>query len=278
MKTVAAILLCAWTPAWTDDAREIVRRSVERDQFNAELAKDYTFIQREETRRLNAKNGVTKTESETFDVLIIEGRPYRRLIEKDGKPLSAREREKEEEKYDKTLRERKSESPQERRKRLEEVEKRRREGRAFLKEVPDAYTLKLVGEEQLEGRETWVIEAEPRPDYRPKSRRGGMLMKFRGKLWIAKDGYHWVRAEAEPVETVSFGLFLLRLYPGSKLEFQLMHVNNEVWMPRSIRVRVLSRLAILKRFQAEQDIDFRDYRKFQADSHVVSAEEIPVQP
>ncbi|HBY61436.1 MAG TPA: hypothetical protein DEH78_16565 [Solibacterales bacterium] len=273
-----ALILVAAAGACAQDAREIVRQSVERDQFNSERAKDYTFIQREETRKLNGKNAVTSTESETFDVLMIEGRPYQRLVERNGKPLSVKEQQKEEEKYEKTLRDRKRESPAERNKRLAEVEKERREGRAFLKEVPDAYRFKLVGEQPLEGREVWVIEAEPRTDYKPRSRRGGLLMKFRGKLWISKGDYQWVRAEAEPIDTVSFGLFLARIAKGSKIEFQLMHVNNEVWMPRSIRLRVDARLALLKRFHEEQDIDFREYRKFQTDSRVVSAEEIPRQP
>ncbi|MDX2150863.1 MAG: hypothetical protein SFV54_09020 [Bryobacteraceae bacterium] len=275
---VAFILFTTVLAAWAEDAREIVRRSVERDVFNSEKTKDYTYIQRQETRKLNGKNAVTDTDSETFDVLLIEGQPYRRLIERNGKPLSESERLKEEKKFDKTLAERRAQSPAERNKRLAEVEKQRREGREFLKEVPDAYAFRLVGEQSLEGRDVWVIEAEPRKDYKPRSRRGGLLMKFRGKLWISKGDYQWVRAEAEPIDTVSFGLFLARLGTGSKVEFQLMEVNNEVWLPRSVRVRVDARVALLKRYHAEQDIDFRNYRKFQTDSRVVSSEEISRQP
>ena len=82
------------------DAREIVRRSVERDARNFERFRDYTFQQLTEQQLLDKRGSATRTESELNDVLILGGRFYYRLLEKDGRPLSEKDSRKEQEKLD----------------------------------------------------------------------------------------------------------------------------------------------------------------------------------
>ena len=90
-----------------------------------------------------------------------------RLIEKDDKPLDAKEAAKEEEKIQKIIDKRKNESDEDRKKREEKEAKEREDSRKFVTEVADAYDFKLVGTEQVGGREAWVIDGEPRPGFEP---------------------------------------------------------------------------------------------------------------
>lgn len=256
------------------DPLEIIRRSVERDRLNFERANDYSYVQHTEQRMLDKDGRVSKVESRTYDVIVIDGEPYEKLIAKDGKPLSESEARKEQEKLDRELARRRAENPDQRARRLSEQEKRRREGREFAREIPDAFTFRLAGQETLEGRPVWVIEAEPKPGYKGKAKRADLLSKFRGKLWIDQQDFQWVRVEAETIAPVRFGWILAKLDPGAKMTFEQRRVHGEVWLPSQARMRLDARLAMVRKLRADVDVSWRDYRKFQTDSRITEVSEI----
>jgi hypothetical protein len=270
------LALAAQPPSQPPDARSIVRKSLEKDRLNFERARDYTYIQRIETRELSAKGAVRKTESETFDVLMLGDRPYRKLIEKNDKPLSLKEAAKVQKEFDKTLAKRQSESDGERRKEVDEDERRRREGRLFAQEVPEAFDFTLLREEAVDGLPAWVIAAKPRPEYRPANRQSSLLKHFRGTLWIDQKDYQWVKVEAETVDRVTFGWVVARLEPGTRLTFTQTRINDQVWLPSHAYSKVDARIALFKRYNAEIDVTWSNYRKFQTDSRVLSSE--PLEP
>ncbi len=256
-----------------DDAQEIVRQSVEKDRFNSTRAKDYTYVQRNETRELNAQGKVTKVESSSFDVIILGGRPYRRQIAANDQPLSPDKARKAQENFDREVEKRARESEQEKKKRASDEEKQRQEGRAFLAGIPEAFQFTLVGEESVDGHPAWVIDAVPKPGWKGKAKRWEILTKFKGRLWIDKHDYQWVKVEAQTIAPVSFGWVLAKLQPGARLSFEQKRVNDEVWLPVRAFTRLEARLALFKNMRAEMDVSWKDYRKFQADSRVLSAEE-----
>ena len=134
------------------------------------------------------------------------------------------------------------------------------------------YNLKLEGDEKIDGLDVWVITATPKAGYQPKNREAKPLLKIKAKLWIDKAEYEWARVEAESTETISFGGFIARLYPGAKLVLEQTRVNNEVWLPRREYVSVAGRLGLVKKIAIEQELTWNNYRKFQADSKIVSVQ------
>ncbi len=254
------------------DAREIVRRSVQVDDRDSKLASDYTYVQRDVVRELDGQGNVKSTHSHTRDVLYIGGKPFRRLIEKDGKPLPAGEERKERERMDKAVAESNRMTDAERAKRAAEHEQTRARQRESFKDIPEAFDFTLLREEKRDGRDVYVFGAKPRDGYRGKHRE--LLSKMQGTLWIDKSDYHWVRAEAETLGTISFGLFLARLAAGSHMEFEQTRVNGEIWLPKRATVTASARLALVKKVSFDQEVTFSGYRKFQTDSRVVSATEI----
>jgi hypothetical protein len=247
------------------DADAIVRKSLERDFYNFNSVKDYTYVEREEDREYDGNGKLKKTESSTDEVLILAGRPYEKEIAKNDKPLSENEARKEQEKMDKELVKREHMSASDRAK----VEKEREEERAYLREIPDAFNFHLAGEETVSGQPAWVIEAEPKPGYRPKDSKAKVLAKVRGKFWITQHDNRWVKIQAEAIEPLSFGLGLFRIAAGGSFTFEQKRVNDEVWLPTHILIRGDARLAYLKKVRAEIEITYRDYKKFQADSRIV---------
>jgi len=267
-------LLTAAALAGDFDPRQIVRRSVSVDNDNWKRARNYTFLERSETRELDSHGAVKSRKSRTYDVTLLEGSSYRRLIERDDQPLPPKDEAKEEERLRKSIDERRRETEAQRRKRLAEFEKQRDRNRALVQEVADAFDFKLLGEESISGRPAYVLEAAPRPGYRPRDSRARIFPKVKGKLWIDKADYYWVRIAAEVIDTISFGWFLARLAKGGRIEVEQTRVNDEVWLPQRMHVVASARLGLVKKFNIDQEMTFRNYSKFQTDARIISTEEV----
>jgi hypothetical protein len=236
---------------------------------NDKRQRDYTYIQREEQHKLDGKGQVKSTETKTSEVMELYGEPVERLTAKDDKPLSDKDAKKEEEKIQKLVDKRKNESPEGRRKREEKEEKDREQGRQFVREVADAYNFRLAGIESLSGRDTYVIDGEPRPGYQAHLKEAKILPKFRFRAWIDKDESQWKKLDIQCIDTVSFGLFLARIHKGSRITIEQTRINDEVWLPQHVNVKVDVRLALLKDFNVEDDITYRDYKKFRIGTKIV---------
>jgi hypothetical protein len=261
-----------------DQIRALIRQVADKDIENDKKQSAYTYIQREEEHKLDGKGQVKSSESKTQEIMVLYGEQVERLIAKDDKPLSDKDAAKEEERIQKLTDKRKNESEEERRKRLEKEEKDREDGRKFVSEVADAYNFRLIGMESLNGRETYVIDAEPRPDFQPHSKEAKVLPKFRFRAWIDQAESQWVKLDAECIDTVSVGWFLARIHKGSRLLIDQTRINDEVWLPRHVALKVDVRVALLKNFNVEADVTYRDYKKFRTDTKIVPVGELREQP
>ena len=264
------LIVCLPAILGAQDPREIVRRSVEIDRKNLEIARNYTYLERREDRELDGSGKVKNTEVQTSDVTLLEGSSYRRLVGRNDRPLSSKEQQREEDKLRKSVEERRKETEEERERRIADWERRRQRQRDPLKELPDAFDFRLAGEEALASGEVYVIDAMPKPGYKPQLPSAAYFPKVKARLWIDKNDYHWARIDVETLDTISFGGFLVRLAKGSRLVIEQAHVNQEVWLPKSVTLRASARVALIMNVRRELIMTFSDYKKFQVDSRVVS--------
>lgn len=246
----------------TVDPKEIMRRAIEIDHGNREKVRNYTCQNRQVIKQLDKHGDVKSTEIKTFDINFYFGEEYQRVVAIDDKPLDEKEEKKEEEKLNKFLAKYRNESESDREKRLAKEKKEREEGRLFLRDVVNAYDFRLLGDETVEGVDTWVIEGTPRPDFRPTQPHADMLKKIKGKVWIEKKNYNWVKVEAEATDTISFGLFLFRIHPGSRFAFQQTFVNNEVWIMKRLDIHGGARVALFKNENIDQEDVLSNFKKF----------------
>jgi hypothetical protein len=257
-----------------EQIRELFRTVADKDLENDKKQHDYTYIQREEEHHLDGKGQVKSTETRTSEVLMIYGEQVERLIAKNDKPLSEKDAAKQEEKIQKIIDKRNKESESDRKKRLAKEEKDREKGREFVKEVADAYNFHFVGLEQLDGRDTYVIDGEPRPGYQPQLKEAKILPKFRFRAWVDKQEAQWKKLDVQCIDTVSFGLFLARIHKGTRIEIEQTRVNDEVWLPKHIALHVDAKIALLKNFDLDDDITYRDYKKFRTDTKILGVGEL----
>lgn len=257
------------------DPHEIVRRSIAAEIENSKRAKNYTFLQRTEDRTLDSAGRVKSARSQTFDVTMLQGSAYRRLIERDDRPLSPKEQKKEEDKLNKSIRDRRSESKAQRDERVSEYDNRPGRNRRMLSEIPDAFDFRLQREESIGSRPVYVIEGTPRAGYHPKSAEAHQILPhLKLTVWIDQAGLNWVRLHAEVIDPVSWALCLVRLEPGARFEIEQTRVNNEVWLPRIARITGSAKLAMIKKIHLEEEMTFKNFRRFQTDSQMVSSTEV----
>lgn len=185
-----------------EQMQQLLRVVANKDIENDKRLRDYTYVERDVENKLTGKGETKSTETKTYDVLEIDGEQVQRLIEKDDKPLDAKEAAKEDEKVQKIIDKRKNESEDDRKKREKREEKDREDGLKFVREIADAYNFKLVGTEMIGGREAWVIEGEPRPGFEPHMKDAKFLSKFHGRVWIDKDDLQLSKMDVEAIDTV----------------------------------------------------------------------------
>ena len=256
--------------AWGQDPHELVRRSIAQNQLDWVRMKDYTWQANSVERHFDSHGKVESTKRENWETLILDGQPHRRMLERDGKPLSPEEQRIERKKLDQAVSKLSSETPAEKQRRLEETERQRKREFAFLSEIPDLFDLRLERDSTVDGRPVWVVSGTPRPGARPKSHDAKVLLKVRGRMWIDRATYQWAKVEVETTDTISWGLFLARLNPGARLTFEQTEVNSELWLPKRLFLSGSGRVALLKRLVQDQEIQWSNYKKFSVDSKVVT--------
>ncbi len=270
--TRALLLLLASATAVVaqTDAREIVRRAAAAEERNWKVARNYTFSEREKLRYLDSQGRVRSQEVSIHDVTLLDGSPYSRLVARDDRPLPSAEERKEQEKLTRSTAERRDQTAAQRTQRLSEYVLRPEWQREAWRELPHAFDFRLAAEEVWDGHSLYVIEATPRQGYQPPSRTARILAHVRCRLWVDEQDYHLVKGEVQVVDTISVGLFLVRVAKGSHAAFEQTRVNDEVWLPSQVHAFVSARLGLLKVLRFEQELTYSKCHESQPDSPIVA--------
>jgi hypothetical protein len=223
-----------WTAAMPEsNVTEIIQRSAQEIIADWNQAPDYSFVERDVESRHGSRASV-----KTYEVLQIDGSPYERLMAVGDRSLPAAEQAEEDRKLRNEIQKRQLESQQEHTKRVEKYLKERRQDRAMLNGMVEVFDFRLVGEETMEGRDCWVFDANPKPDYQPPNRELKVLAGMRGRLWIDQPTGQWVRVEAKVFQTVSLYGFVAKVRPGTRFLFEQEPVAGSLWLPKHFSTQV----------------------------------------
>jgi hypothetical protein len=266
------LILCLPALVAAQDAAGIMRRALAEDAASAALARNYTYIEHQELRTRDGAT-VKVRDSNTYDVTLLEGSPYRRLVAHDGKPLDAKDQAKEEERLRKSIEDRRHETEAQKQQRIADWRRKEEKQHEPLHEIPDAFSLRMAPDENIEGHEVYVIEGTPKPGYKPKTKTAFFLPKVKGRFWITKQGFQAVKIEFETLDTISWGGIVARVSKGTHVRVELTRVNNEVWLPKRILVAGSARVMLVKGYTGELDLTYSGFKKFTVDSRVVSVEQ-----
>lgn len=192
---------------------------------------------------------------------------YRRLLERDGVPLSEHQLAKQDREYcAKAARVRmrlEGESDRDRRRREEEDAAARARARAIVDDIVVSLEFSIRGRSAHEGRSAVLVAFEGRPESRPNTREGRIAQKFAGTIWIDAELHEVISVEAESTEGMAFGFGVVaHLSKGTAGSIERRPVDDDLWMPTELRVTGSGRAALyLRKLTVDYAIDWFDYRR-----------------
>lgn len=250
------------------NAREIAERSIAVADRNWTAKQTFTYLERDEETHLDSDGHVKSADVRVSRAVLINGGTVDQVLSHNGKPPTPEQKKKDQE----LLRKRAGETSQERIARL----RADKESRAFIGEVVNAFNFRLLGEQVVEGRPAYILEATPRSGYRYRSKYGKMFCRVRGKLWVDKQDFGWVKVDASVMAPFSMGLFLARVQPGTHIVFDQIRVAEGVWLPKRIEIKAEAKILFVKNYQMQEVITYSEYRPAQPSQIVAKHEGLPV--
>lgn len=195
-----------------------------------------------------------------------------RLIEKNGKPLSASDQ---------------AEQDKRAAARVEEIEKeiakeQKREAsgdtrRISIAELLRASRLLNPRRERFRGRDVIVFDFEPDPAFDFKNAKSMLRLfgKTAGSMWIDEKDRQVVRLEAFLADSYKIGGGVLaKLKKGASFTLEQERVNDEIWLPSMADINLSVRLLLVKGIDVNQIIRSYDYRKFATEVKDAKLDEI----
>jgi hypothetical protein len=231
---IASSVLTGSTPGARElpDAHELMTRAVKVAEGNWTEAPNYSFVRAD----AKSKHGSQPVKT-AYEVLMIEGSPYQKIVAEDGHALPAARAQEEEQKLQRERARREKESARERRRRMDKYNEDRNRDHAMLMELCEAFDYQVTGEKQIGEKSVWVLQGTPKPGYIAKTRESKVLSGMNVEFWIEKTSYQWVRVEAEVVRPISF-YAIAKVGPGTKFVLEQEPVSANVWLPKSFSMQV----------------------------------------
>src|SRR5262245_59650373 len=212
-----------------------------RDRLHTDdyLLDQYTFLEKQTQKQLDSDGHVKSVTSFVYEVYPSPepGKTYRKLVERDGKKLTAedlaREDEKQEAKEAKKAAKLYADDPA---KRAAAESDRKLKETHTIEEIFRIFEFRIAGREEIDGRSAIVVTFEPRESAETSSRGGRILKKFSGRAWVDEKDRQLVKVEAELKDDLSFGWGILaKLQKGAHALMQRRKINDEIWLPAEAR-------------------------------------------
>jgi len=182
---VAFLVLLA--PIWVSgqsNVETIIQKSVEANNRDWDADSEFDYTERDQE-----KDGI-----KTYEVRMLYGSPYRRVVAINGHPLSPSKKAEEEQKFQEALAERRNETPEKRAARIAKFQAERKRDHTMLDQLTKAFDFRLLGNQKLKGHSVYVLSAQPRKDYRPPNRDSQVLPGWKGSYGLTAtrfSGFVW---------------------------------------------------------------------------------------
>jgi hypothetical protein len=251
---VVALLLgvsCA-AAAPLPEGNAFVRGLVGAQRQREEAVSLYTYDVTEVREQLDRDGRVRRRETRAYEVFHVKGRPVRRLVARDGRPLEGKAREREE-------------------RRAGELASALRSGTATreragvrLSRILERYDFSAVGREAVDERCALVFDFAARPgDFALE--RDGLLRRLAGRLWVDEAEKAVARVEVRNTSGLRFALGLGATVSSVSFRAGFRRLEEGAWLPRSLAVSAEGKKLLFKAFRTRATSTYDNYRRFEVD-------------
>lgn len=231
-----------------------MKTSLERMVASDARMADYAFDRRVERKDFESDGRLKLHTTTLLRPERVEGVWISRALERNGKPLTESEKQKQEEAIRRRIAEGKAAGGK-------PASILGRDSDELILEFPEALEYRLVGEETLAGRKAWVLACQPRPGYKPPSMRARFFEKVKGRVWVDQTDKDLVRVEAEVFDTISMGFGLLgRVEKGTRFVLNRARVSEGHFFTESSQVNFTAKVLVFKSLISEIRTVYSNFR------------------
>ena len=233
-----------------------------------EILENYSYTELRIDRDLGSDGKFVEKSSFKRLLTFYKGYRINRLIEKNGKPLSAKDQADEDKNAEKQVAEieKKVAAKEKRQSNQRDTESGatgtpKGEGQRIT--IADALKGSLLTNprrERFKGRDVIVFDYEPNTAFKPQTRNEKLFALCTGAVWVDAASKQVVRLEA--VLTKGAGNFLAKAKSGASFSVDNELVNNEIWLPSQADVNLQIKI-LFAGFNVNNLIKYGDYRRFE---------------
>ncbi len=227
--------------------------------------RDYIYQELDTLDRTDKHGDLSKRETATADVFWLNGVPVRKLLSKNGKPLSPDDLKKEDQRIDKEVRDALA-------RRAKNDSKGEQTDPLGHQEITVSRLLELgafTNPRRLSrnGRDTVVVDYTGDPHAKTRNRAEDVIRDLAGTVWIDEQDREITRTEGRFIHPFKIaGGLLANISEGTRFSLQQQKINNDVWLPTEITGAGDARLLLLFNFRGNLHITFSNFRRFHTSS------------
>lgn len=234
------------------DAVTLLREVAQHQRQMDKVRENYTWRESIVSHMLDKHGNVKKTESEVDDVFFVNTHEIRRQIEKDGKPLTADEEKKEQDRVMKQV-ERAQKTPP-----GEFLDK----NTVSVTQVLSMMKASHPRREALDGRNDIAFDFTGDPHAKTHGVAEDASKKMSGTLWVDEKDRQVRRLVARFDDNFHLGFGLLSVGKGSNFTFDQKLVNNELWLPVDAQAHVVAHAFGVVGYRADISVTDSNYQRF----------------
>ena len=233
------------------------------------LLENYTFTEKEINRETDQTGQLREKESKVSELTFYKGYRIRRVIEKNGKPLSPSDLENENKRVEKRVRdiEKREAEKEKKEQNPDDPSDADRGKRISIADVLRASKLVNPRRERFRGRAVIVFDFEPIPGYKPQKNYEKFFGKTVGAVWVDAADRQVARLEARLVDSYKVaGGLLASLREGATFVLEKDRINDEIWLPTRADINLSVKVLMIKGITANTLIEFGNYKRFNVDA------------
>ncbi|MCC6133051.1 MAG: hypothetical protein IT186_24230 [Acidobacteria bacterium] len=253
--TLPLVLLCCGAPLQAVDINEVVRHAAERQKEAERAGKPFSFVQVEVKTSYDSDHKPSLPRRQRY-LTVSEGKGVvtRELIDVDGRPATEKEKQKIRQQNEKR---RRAQAGKEAGSETEDDDLMT--GRMPLADLLLRFEYKLLHEEVVDGRPSYVVEYGPRPGLVSKTIRDRVLNNFAGRAWIDVAEHQVLRIEGHLLQPVKVAGGLALDLHDIKLVYEARPVLPGTWAPCFEEIKVSARAAMFFKVREDMRFEFSNY-------------------
>jgi len=219
---------------------------------------DYSYDIEVLKETLDAEGKPASRETWRYEVYFVKTRPVRRLVSKNGAPLSPREQ---------ADVNRQTEAQA---KAIAEGQTVSERAGIRLGTLLESFDFKTLGREELNGRRTVVVDFEPRKNAPPptasNAAANAVTKILSGRLHIDEADLRVSRLLAWNTPGQNASVAPLVKLGAFELSMEFASVEDGVWLPKKVVSIATGRAFFFKTFRVRRTTTYSNYRKFKVDT------------